>query len=90
MEKVLEPPTDDKAIVVQKNAGEQIRLALREYEGREFVDIRLFFKTDSDEWQPTRKGLAVSPRHWSAFREELAQLEGELRVRGLLEEEPDE
>jgi hypothetical protein len=80
-------PTEDKTIVLLKNSTEQIHLAVRQYEGREYADLRLFFKDDAGEWKPTRKGLSVSPRLWPAFREGLAELESELRARGLLAEE---
>lgn len=84
MVNIAKHPTDGNCITIQKNASEQIRLALREYEGRAFVDLRLFFRTDADEWQPTKKGLTLSPLKWPAFRQAIDQLDEEMRERGLL------
>jgi len=30
------------------------------YRGRTFVDCRVFWKNDKDEWQPSKKGISLS------------------------------
>lgn len=43
---------------IKKNENEKIRIAMLDYRGSEFVDIRLFFKM-RDKFLPTRKGIVI-------------------------------
>ena len=44
---------------IRKNASEEIWIALSNYEGRDLLNIRAYFR-GIDGFQPTRKGVAVS------------------------------
>jgi hypothetical protein len=46
--------------VLEKNSTSKIKVMLREYKGKEFVDIRTYFD-DEGEWKPTKKGVTISP-----------------------------
>jgi hypothetical protein len=46
---------------LDKNSKEKIRVAVREYKGREFVDVRVYFENDDGQWLPTKKGITISP-----------------------------
>ncbi|MFH0812845.1 MAG: transcriptional coactivator p15/PC4 family protein [Pseudomonadota bacterium] len=46
---------------LEKNSTSKIKVMVREYKGREFVDVRTYFQSDDGEWQPTKKGIAISP-----------------------------
>lgn len=47
---------------IQKNSTNKIRVSVREYKGRQFVDVRTFFQNEvSNEYGPTKKGIAISP-----------------------------
>ncbi|MFH0813131.1 MAG: transcriptional coactivator p15/PC4 family protein [Pseudomonadota bacterium] len=46
---------------IQKNSVSKIKVASREYKGRGFIDIRTFFQNEAGEWEPTKKGIAISP-----------------------------
>ena len=70
---------------IRKSSGEELRFALREYSGRQYADIRQFYRDVNDEWKPSRRGVTISPENWRAFMAALHQLEGELVRRGLLE-----
>lgn len=54
----------DKAHVVhsfQKNPEEEVRLALREYKDRQYLDLRLWFQpSHGGDYLPTKKGLTLS------------------------------
>jgi len=53
---------------IKKNMTEEIRIAIRNYKGREFVDIRLFFQNDQGEMIPTKKGVSFSPELIPEFK----------------------
>jgi hypothetical protein len=46
---------------IQKSETEKIMIALREYKGKKYVDIRQHFKADSGDYLPTKKGITFSP-----------------------------
>ena len=53
---------NDKPIcTLSKNAMEEINFRLGEFQGRRFIDMRVFVKGDGKDPIPTRKGLAVTP-----------------------------
>lgn len=37
----------------------QLRIEKKEYQGRERLDIRLYFEDDEGEWRPTKKGVGI-------------------------------
>jgi len=48
-------------IEIKKNAFTQIRIERREFQGKDFVDIRQYFKNDEDEYRPSQKGVTLPP-----------------------------
>lgn len=53
----------------QRNAEEEIRISLREYKDRYYIDLRLWFEPRSGgEYLPTKKGLTVALDHASALK----------------------
>lgn len=47
---------------IKKNSTTEIWVHLRDYQGRQFVDLReYFFDADEGVWQPTRKGIMIAP-----------------------------
>jgi hypothetical protein len=88
VEKILEPPTSSNPITLPKNSREELRLALSEYNGHPYADLRVFYRDDdSGEMRPSKKGITVLPGHWPAFRQALDQLEAQMQERGLLADE---
>ena len=66
--------------VIPRTDTEQIQVQLSEYKGKKFLDIRIFYTTDNgDTWNPTKKGVAVSPENMTELKEaiEIAQKEFE-------------
>lgn len=56
------PEPDEFGIPVHmfdKNSREQIRISLNEYMGFEYIDIRVFYKSDEG-YRPTKKGVTLS------------------------------
>ena len=72
-------------IEIPKNSQQVLRLAITDFKGSTFVDLRLFYLDVNDEWQPSRRGLTISPGLWNEFVSGVEQLGQELLQRGLLE-----
>ena len=43
-----------------KNTLEEVRASLTEFKGRQYIDLRVFYKADDDEFRPTKKGLTLA------------------------------
>ncbi len=46
---------------IEKGPTEIIRIALNEYKGKEYIDIRQHFKSSSEDYLPTKKGVTFNP-----------------------------
>jgi len=40
---------------------DKIIVALREFKGKEYIDVRTHFENDDGEWIPTKKGITLTP-----------------------------
>ncbi|HOV90522.1 MAG TPA: transcriptional coactivator p15/PC4 family protein [Syntrophorhabdaceae bacterium] len=40
---------------------DKIKVALKEFKGKRYVDMRTYFENDEGEWIPTKKGITFSP-----------------------------
>ncbi len=47
------------AYVIRKNRRQEIRIGLNEYKGTEYVDVRVFYRTD-DGFRPSNRGVTLS------------------------------
>ena len=45
---------------IQKNDIEVVRVSLTKYKGKDFFDLRLYYRDDEGEWKPTKKGLCLA------------------------------
>lgn len=47
---------------IPRSATEQLQIAVKEYKGKSYLDLRIFYTTDEGaSWLPTKKGVTVSP-----------------------------
>ena len=56
--------TNEQSVVIgeiQKKEGEKIVIAMKEYKGFDYLDMRTFFLNDKDEWCFTKKGISLPP-----------------------------
>ena len=51
---------DREVATIRKNSRESIRVALRSFKGRRFIDLRVYFYGADGELKPTGKGIAIS------------------------------
>ena len=53
--------TDRKEIHrFEKNGFEEVRVSLTTFKGKEYIDLRAYFKGDDEEMHPSKKGLTLS------------------------------
>mgnify|MGYP000245558982 FL=1 len=72
--------SDNKLIsTIERSSTEQLQIALKEYKGKKYLDLRIFYTTDDGaSWLPTKKGVTVSPNHLSVLKEAIEVAIGEL------------
>ena len=72
---------------IEKNKIEELRVALKEYKGHDYVDVRTYVEPYADEGQgraPTKKGVALALTKLPELIAALQQAESEARAAGLL------
>ncbi len=75
---------------IEKNKTEELRVALKEFKGRRYLDIRTYIDPYADEGQgrvPTRKGVTLNLAKLPELIEALQKAEVEARALGLLKGE---
>ena len=76
---------EDKLIGrMPKSSVEEICVAIREFRGRRYLDVRTHYFGDDGKWHPTKKGVTVGVDSFQEFyalvkkaRRELARGEGQ-------------
>jgi len=85
METAMPAEAEDVIVAtVEKNSREAIRVALRSYRGRRFVDCRLYYD-DKGELRPTGKGFGIAAALLPDLRAALDAAETAARAEGLIE-----
>ena len=47
---------------IERSSTEQLQIAIKEYKGKRYLDLRIFYTTDNGgSWLPTKKGVTISP-----------------------------
>lgn len=69
---------------IDKNAREEIRISLSEFNGHDLANIRVWFRTDDGDMRPGNKGLAFKLEKLPAVIQALNDLEAEARRLGLI------
>lgn len=47
---------------IPRSATEEIQIAINEYRGKKYLDMRVYYTTDDGmNWNPTKKGVTFSP-----------------------------
>jgi hypothetical protein len=42
---------------------DRIIVSVKEFKGKQYVDVRTYFANDDGEWIPTKKGITLSPEN---------------------------
>ena len=55
---------------IDRSERERLQIAINEYKGRSYLDLRIFYTTDGGEtWRPTQKGVACAPEGLETLRD---------------------
>lgn len=52
--------TDQLVHTFPKNPLEEVRASVTVYKGKQYVDLRVYYKGDDGEFHPSKKGLTLS------------------------------
>ena len=72
---------------IEKNRTEELRVALKEYKGHDYVDVRTYVEPYADEGQdriPTKRGVTLKPEDLAELIAALQEAEKQARAAGLL------
>lgn len=79
-------PLEREIVTLPKNDREQLKIQLREYKGRPYLDIRIYWTPDAGQtWSPSKKGVTVGLANLGLFQEAIgkaASLVKELEASG--------
>ncbi|AWG32603.1 transcriptional coactivator p15/PC4 family protein [Burkholderia cenocepacia] len=53
--------TASEFLDLRRSESERLRVQLRQYRGREFIDVRFWYLTDDGEYRPSQKGVTLNP-----------------------------
>ncbi len=72
--------SDNKLIsTIERSSTEQLQIAINEYKGKKYLDLRIFYTTDNGaSWLPTKKGVTISPGDLSILKQAVEVAIGEL------------
>ena len=55
---------------IDRSATEQLQIAIKEYKGKKYLDLRIFYTTDDGvTWLPTKKGVTCSPDNLETLKD---------------------
>lgn len=57
-----------------KNPLEEVRSSLTVFKGKQYVDLRIYYKGDDGEFRPSKKGLTVSVDLFPELEEAIRKL----------------
>ncbi|MDR1167765.1 MAG: transcriptional coactivator p15/PC4 family protein [Heliobacteriaceae bacterium] len=59
---------------IQRNDTEQLQIAISEYKGKSYFNLRIFYTTDDGAtWLPTKKGVTFAPEQLDILEEAIAE-----------------
>jgi hypothetical protein len=67
----------------KKNASEEIRVSIGEFNGHKLINMRIYFRSSDGEWLPTKKGIALGVDRYPMLLEAVLKLGQELQALGL-------
>jgi hypothetical protein len=57
-----------------KNALEEVRVSLSSYKGKQYIDMRIYYKADDGDFHPSKKGITFSPDLFPELEEAVNKL----------------
>jgi hypothetical protein len=69
---------------IERSETEKVIVQVKEFKGRTYVDFRIHYLADEDEWRPTQKGVTVAPALWEEFKKHVDETDKFLNAEGLV------
>lgn len=69
---------------IERSETEKVIVQVKEFKGRTYVDFRIHYLADEDEWRPTQKGVTVAPALWEEFKKHVESTDEFLKAEGLV------
>ena len=44
-----------------RKGNDKIIITVKEFKGKQYIDLRTYFENDQGEWIPTKKGISLTP-----------------------------
>lgn len=60
---------------IEKPNGEVIRIQLNEFNDKHYLDLRIHYLADEDEYKPTKKGVSIPVELYGELKEAIAKAE---------------
>ena len=79
---------DQTIAEIERRDREKVVLALRRYQGVQFIDLRQYFQNDDDQWCPTKKGVTFSVDQIGELKEAVDKLVAALEPFGGIKSDP--
>jgi len=66
---------------IQRNPTEQLQISISEYNGKSYLNMRIFYTTDDGAtWLPTKKGVTYTPDQLDLLSDAIEQAKQEFMV----------
>lgn len=70
---------EDRVVATfKRNPTEEVRAGIKEFKGRRYIDLRIYYMDDQGEWKPTRKGISLATDFMPELKAAVERLEKEL------------
>ena len=71
---------EDKVVSsFKRNPTEEVRAGIKEFKGRRYIDLRIYYMDDQGEWKPTRKGISLATDFMPELKDAVGAIEAELK-----------
>jgi hypothetical protein len=72
---------EDKVVAqFKRNPTEEVRVGIKEFKGRRYIDLRIYYTDDKGEWKPTKKGISLATDFMPELKQAVDALEKELKA----------
>jgi hypothetical protein len=72
---------EDKVVSsFKRNPTEEVRAGIKEFKGRRYIDLRIYYMDDQGEWKPTRKGISLATDFMPELKKAVGAIETELKT----------
>lgn len=59
---------------IPRSSTEQMQIAVKEFKGKSYLDMRIFYTTDEGaSWLPTKKGVTCSPENLETLKDAIEE-----------------